>query len=291
MNGVLLVLTVESGLHAGAGESIGTIDMPIQRNVATRYPQVHGQSLKGAARRLYRDHARNKPSLANGSEFAEEDVFGSIENGTGWLSVGDAVLAAFPVPSTKNCFAWVTSPLALEEVRRRVILCGLPPTALPPSPLTDEDAFVGTGGWVGQVDLGDFRVKTTLDENVKDWATWLSNCLPTQLSHCKTKMATDLVVVSDALLADLTIEFTEVSARIQLETEQKTVANGPFYCEYLPSNTVLVSRLGVASPSKERQDALKGVYDDKCWQIGGDESIGKGLVWSTIMDGSERTDG
>ena len=46
----LLLLTTETPLHAGAGQSVAGIDLPIQREVHTDWPCVYGSAVKGALR-------------------------------------------------------------------------------------------------------------------------------------------------------------------------------------------------------------------------------------------------
>ena len=56
MTKLLAFFYTESPLHAGASDSLGVIDLPIQREAHTGYPVVWGQSLKGALRQAARHH-------------------------------------------------------------------------------------------------------------------------------------------------------------------------------------------------------------------------------------------
>src|SRR5690606_18302582 len=44
----LLLLCTETPLHAGTGQSVAGIDLPIQREVHTQWPCVYGSAVKGA---------------------------------------------------------------------------------------------------------------------------------------------------------------------------------------------------------------------------------------------------
>jgi CRISPR-associated protein Cmr4 len=46
----LLGLFTETSLHAGAGQALGVIDLPIQREAHTAWPCVFGSAVKGALR-------------------------------------------------------------------------------------------------------------------------------------------------------------------------------------------------------------------------------------------------
>ena len=117
MKDLLAFFYTESPLHAGASDSEGIIDLPIQREAHTRYPTVYGQSLKGALRQAAKEH----------EEWSDRDVtavFGSpVGQGgpttPGLLSVGDAQLVALPVPTLRKNFAWVTSVMALGRLARK----------------------------------------------------------------------------------------------------------------------------------------------------------------------------
>jgi CRISPR-associated protein Cmr4 len=295
MTQYLMWITTESGVHAGADESIGTIDEPIQRRVTTGAPVIHGQSLKGAERRVYRAAlASSAPGLALPPT---ETVFGddpptSASSGPpspGSLSVGEAVTVGFPVPAFRRRFRWVTCPSAIAEVMRYMDMAGIDTAAAKLSrfgPLDEEKAGVCSGGgWPtgGRVDLGDFTlsVDPALTSAVAAWAAFLAARLPTSHQYFSTRLADDLVVVADEVFVDLTVEFTELSARVQLRTDVKEVAQGPFYSEYLPPATLLVTWHRARSAADVA--SLARVFDGALWNIGADESIGKGLVWSTIQ--------
>lgn len=104
----------------------------------------------------------------------------------------------------------------------------------------------------------------------------------TIFDHTRRKLATDLLVLPDATFGTLasTGTGTDVVARVQL-TEEKTVAQGPFYVEQLPPETVLTALLTGEADHLER---LKGLLDGKVLQLGGDETVGKGLLWCRLHD-------
>jgi CRISPR-associated protein Cmr4 len=129
MTEYLLYLYAESPVHTGAADSADVLDLPVQREAATGYPVIWGQSLKGALRQ------------AAGDADWVETVFGSAiqspdENGgttEGGLAVGDAQLVAMPVPTLRSTFAWMTTEIALGRLARKLRRLGVRVASVPGS--------------------------------------------------------------------------------------------------------------------------------------------------------------
>ena len=106
------------------------------------------------------------------------------------------------------------------------------------------------------------------------------------------KLRTDLLLAGSDIMPTLLRECTEQAVRVQLG-DTKTVENGPFYSEYLPAETVLAASLtlrcpaarGAAPEDHERNaEALRVLLHGKLLQVGGDETLGKGLVWGRLIE-------
>ena len=93
------------------------------------------------------------------------------------------------------------------------------------------------------------------------------------------KLRRDLVLVGKDVMPTLTRECTEQTARVQLG-KAKTVQNGPFYSEYLPAETILAASLTLRAAAHEGR--LRALLHGKLVQLGGDEALGKGLVWARL---------
>ena len=48
-----LFLICETPLHAGSGDDLGIVDLPIQRERHTSFPKIEASSLKGALREAF----------------------------------------------------------------------------------------------------------------------------------------------------------------------------------------------------------------------------------------------
>lgn len=155
--GGLLGLHAQTPVHPGAGTALGVVDLPVQRERHTHWPNAAGSSLKGILRDACRDVISRDPNLdaldrhdddrdeagqvtkrvertGRNRDRADNtlllnELFGPPTAGSsefaGALSVTDARLAAFPVRSLKGVFAWVTCPAVLDRLARDADLAGL----------------------------------------------------------------------------------------------------------------------------------------------------------------------
>lgn len=55
-----LFLICETPLHAGSGDSLGVVDLPIQRERHTSFPKIESSSLKGAIREVFEEKANQE---------------------------------------------------------------------------------------------------------------------------------------------------------------------------------------------------------------------------------------
>jgi CRISPR-associated protein Cmr4 len=313
----LLFLYAETPVHPGADAGLGALDLPIQREVSSGLPIIKGESLKGALR----DHLK-PPVLDEGTwkrMFGSPPPKSGIAGGAlspGELRIHEAQLVAFPAPSLDG-FAWVTGPLARARLGRRAALAGItyevPRDAggLESSPADDDDddtrcvmTDTRTKGSkkprTASVVLGSYAFTAVGDPGLKSWAGSLAKAaLPALDEHAffRDKLAKDLYQVPDTALAAITKECTAVVARVQLGAEDedgrptKTVRHGPFYSEYLPAETLFAALLESVCP--EHLTALSDRLDDQVIQVGGDETIGKGLMWCRVArpDATAQADG
>jgi CRISPR-associated protein Cmr4 len=47
---LIMNMVAQTSIHAGAGQALSVIDLPIQRESHTQFPVIFGSSLKGALR-------------------------------------------------------------------------------------------------------------------------------------------------------------------------------------------------------------------------------------------------
>jgi CRISPR-associated protein Cmr4 len=160
-----LFLLCETALHAGSGDDVGIVDLPIQREKHTQFPKIESSSLKGALREAFEQNANSKAQKFN--DWKDDDVIvhrlfgfdeGSIDNEmkdknketakqrlincfkytpngknekkeghdrSGCIAFTDARLLLFPVKSMKGVFVWVTCPQVLNKFAADLAINGV----------------------------------------------------------------------------------------------------------------------------------------------------------------------
>lgn len=303
--GALLGLHALTSLHPGSGTALGVVDLPVQRERHTLWPTIPGSSLKG----VLRDACRERLQARNGGgrEQANLDVdlvtaFGpptaEADKHAGALSITDARLLAFPVRSLKGIFAWVSCPAALERLQRDMALAGQP-FDLEPVDVSSNAALV-TSECPGKVEdrtliLEEFEFNVIegrqADPVAKSIAARLLPETP-EYQATVTRFGRQFVILSDDDFTHFVRHATEISARIGLDYETKTVRDGAlFYQEFLPPETLFYAVV-LANPSRRQGNGrdASGVLGflrehlPTILQVGGDETTGKGYcgtrLWS-----------
>ncbi|WPB79410.1 type III-B CRISPR module RAMP protein Cmr4 [Archangium violaceum] len=286
-----------SPLHAGTGQSVGLIDLPIARLRATNIPFVPGSSLKG----VLREARKSLPSAewealfgplrevpgAEGDETREGDHAGA-------LIVGDARLVALPVRSFLGTFAWVSSPLLLELARRDLAgLDGLPGRM---------KRLPGTGARVGadsitvsprhrRLLLEDLDLDTQVEPAVDAWARFLARTWPEEEDGLRERF----VVVDDETMSFLLETATQVETRVRIDPGTGTVVQGALWQEEsLPAETLMVGVLAAGrslrrgtelSATEVLERALKGTA---LLQLGGKATVGRGRCRLAAWPGASR---
>ena len=279
----LLLLTSETPLHAGAGQSVDGIDLPIQREVHTHWPCVFGSAVKGALRA----HAEQR--MASTST-AIADLFGPDHGGAqerdtshaGALLVGDATLLALPVRSLQSSFKWVTCPQAITRFARTAERLGLALT-LPAISQPAPDKALGQGD--AKLFLEEFRFEQSPDACIGALAKALAPLSGGALDEAT--LVQRLVVVHDDIFSFLARNATSVQPHIAIKSDTKTVKDGALWFEEtLPPETLLYVPL-TATASRRKGSALTAAQvleqfeqllpAGKNWlQLGGNETTGMG---------------
>jgi CRISPR-associated protein Cmr4 len=290
MTEFLLYLYAESPVHTGAAGSLDVLDLPVQREAATTYPVIWGQSLKGALRQAAGGPGwpKERRLAVFGSDIDQREPDGRTTEGM--LAVGDAQFVAMPVPTLRRTFAWLTSQVALGRLARKYRRIGQPSLAVPE--VAPDRGAAADEAWTKADDevlgpcvvpLGEHK-----DDQLAAWASRIAtDALPPgddAFEPFAAKLRADLVMAGSDLMPTLLRECTEQAARVQLDKD-KQVKHGPFYSEYLPAETILAASLllrGDADTPEVRAE-LRALLDGQLLQVGGDETLGKGLVWARLL--------
>ncbi len=272
-----------SPLHAGTGQGVDIIDLPIAREKSTGIPFLPGSSLKGTLRDLCGDKRKTQvfgPEKENASDHAGAIIF------------SDQRLLLLPVRSLAGTFAWVTSPYLLHRFKRDSISTTANQWPNIPSPNDQKQCFVTVDEsritMDGNVYLEDLDLTAAPHADAASWADKLAATLFTQDETWQSSFKARFCVAHDDLLGFLLDTATEIAARIRLQSDAKTVEQGGlWYEEALPTETILTG-LALSAPNGKT-----GMNDDDIFavisaiiekekqpqplQLGGKATVGRGL--------------
>ncbi len=276
-----------SPLHAGVGQGAGVIDLPVAREKATGLPFLPGSSLKGTLR-----------SQCEGDDC--DSIFGTKlsdtdSNHASSVQFSDQRLLLLPVRSLAGTFAWVTSPYVLRRLLRDIADTRSDgPTSIPE--VGQEDCSVCDSGGDGKerseivitssnkVYLEDLDLNALPGSAVTVWARWIGQQVFKNKPDWQRIFAGRLCIVHDDVFSFLLDTATEITARIKLQEESKTVQGGGlWYEEALPTETILTGLVMIAPPpmAKKIDDARisskLAELTGKTVQFGGKATVGHGL--------------
>ncbi|MFZ5588004.1 MAG: type III-B CRISPR module RAMP protein Cmr4 [Thermodesulfobacteriota bacterium] len=294
----LLFIHALTGLHPGSGTALGVVDLPVQRERHTQWPTIPGSSIKGVLREACRRQATGQGG--NGANDGKLTVVFGPETGdapdhAGALALTDARILAFPVRSMRGVFAWVTCPAVLSRLQRDLRLAKLPDGLSSPEVANGEAACVPGSPLLldtNKMVLEEFDFRCKAGDDVKRLAEWLAKASPEGNERLKQHLA----VLHDDDFTHFVRHATEVTARVGLNYETKTVKTGAlFYEEFLPAETIFYSLVLAEDSRSDKKADMKaadvlGYLRKKLplfLQIGAGETIGKGLCAVRLWNGKE----
>ena len=286
-----------SPLHAGIGQGAGVIDMPIAREKATGIPFLPGSSTKGALRtRCWQNEKLEQYKVIFGGDPDALDGQASSVQFT------DQRLLFLPVRSIAGTFAWVTSPYVLHRFMRDLIEIQGKKAALPipHSDHSEECVVTSNSGLrltqkkmqktVNMVYLEDFdlqaiEVNATATTQLDAWANKLNQLIfpEGEEGAWQTMFTERLCLVHDDLFHFMCQHATEITTRIRLQDDSKTVTSGGlWYEEALPTETIL-SGIAMITPtrasnlSEQKIEFALQEITKRTIQFGGKATVGRGL--------------
>jgi CRISPR-associated protein Cmr4 len=251
-------------LHAGAGDSAGAIDLPVQRERHTEYPVVHSSGIKGSLRDFF--ERNGKPNIV--------EIFGKErdEQGSGKVIFTDAKILLFPVRSSEGVFKWVTCPFVITRLLKDLEMLGITnktPVTLTVSEYEGKTFNIGTNPII----LEDFKIELSNDTTRKNLFIKLVN------GHFDENILEKrLIIVSDNVFKTLVTTATQIIARNELINETKK-SNNLWYEEVVPADAMFYT---IMLPAYKEDTSIDGLHNGgiagEILQIGGNETIGYGIV-------------
>lgn len=269
----IMSIFTRTPLHVGCGSSVGAVDQPVVRERHTCYPVIPGSTIKGVLADLWLDWSDPKNPKRNTEGV---DLLGaeSGDASAGSLMIGEGKLLAFPVRSAKGCFAWITSPLALERYARDI---GEHPESLPCLGTTEVLASAA-------ISLGDTVV-------LEEYPLALKGAVPKEVVEMLEKLCDEtlwkgelrgrLAIVNDELFQYFAENACEIANHNRIDDAKGVVAgNALFSQENVPSETMFYSVFRSRNVDDFAKLEVKLANEEGLLQIGADRTTGLG--WCTV---------
>jgi len=286
-----------SPVHMGAGQAVGVIDNPIQRERHTGHPCFAGSGIKGAVRHGF--------TTMGGDAQLIDRLFGPDAGANdlhaGAVSFGDAQLVALPVRSLKGGYVYATCPQALARAQRLLGLLSIA-ASWPVLTVDEGTCLIANPALLSgdKLHLEAFEYAARISEKLPVVSGYLAaKALPADAAYVffRDKLKTDLVVLSDTDFAYFAQNAMLVEPHVRIDPDTgAAMGTGLFYTENLPPEALLVAALlasqtrtgkgkGVESIAEVVLAQIKAVINGKLLQIGGDATTGRGLVVATVLEG------
>ncbi|ODS41415.1 MAG: type III-B CRISPR module RAMP protein Cmr4 [Candidatus Altiarchaeales archaeon WOR_SM1_79] len=272
--GCLFTFYTLTPLHAGAGESAGSVDLPIQREKHTEYPVVYSSGIKGGLRYFFKNNLRENNALV-------ELIFGKEgdESGSGKVIFTDAKILLFPVRSSEGVFKWVTCPFIIERIKNDLKFIGVE-NNINKITISGHDEGISSKSNGKTIVLEDFplTIKSSPPPDVYNLIKNLTS------QHFDEETLNDrLIIVSDDVFKILVTNATQIIARNELDKDK--ISKNLWYEETVPPDSlfylITIPVPGNDKPVNENDKPINKFKDNignKMLQIGGNETIGYGLV-------------
>lgn len=284
----VLFLKVITPLHAGSGTDLRTIDLPIQREVHTGFPKIEASTLKGCMRRSFIKNGPNA-ELVN-TIFGSE---GESELSASAIAITDARLLFFPVRSAKGVYALITCPMVLERFQKEMALVGIcfktNIASKNTTVLVSESSVLKLNVDKNTILLDEYRYDASVSTSFENFCKRLQDFI-----GAVDSISERAVLLPDDDFKNFVIHATSIVTRNKVGIDGVAENQALFTEEYLPEESILYSLI-MMDDSKLKLNSLKSnelmetfLKDlPEFFQIGADETLGKGFVESCLKGGDK----
>lgn len=291
-------------VHIGTGAQIGYVDLPIAREKATNWPVVPGSGLKG----VVADHFGASDTKKRGEDALLATAFGKADDkeseaaNSGALVFTDGRLVCLPVRSVLGTFAWATTELALKRLSRDLQDAGQTAPGSVPKGLNDGEVLIPdapkskltSSDKDKQVYLADLDFSAKEDAAATAWAKQLAEWIFPGDGEWQAVFKERFVVLHGDTFNYFAETATEVSTRVRIDAETKTVATGQLWTEEsLPAEAVMAGliwcdRLFTKKVEKTAEQLLEHFCGKAVnLQVGGKATVGRGRVKVSFSGGAK----
>lgn len=270
-NGFVFLVYTYSPLHAGIGQTMGMVDLPIEREKHTGYPCVYATGLKGSLRAYWKKNNFGQLDTIFGKDDASAGAGGAVFT--------DLKILLFPVRASEGTFKWVTCPRVLKRFYNDYkIALGSEPPQIKLQKLDGLESVPHQLDPQQHLLLEDFIFQKTGNSNQNNDKKFLINNMDVPLK--------DVFLVDDEYFDHFVQYATQVIARNKLKNNK--TSDNLWYEEALPADTILYSFVKPSIVGNEDQlNQFDTNLDNKILQIGGGETVGYGIVKLYILNKKE----
>mgnify|MGYP001773254889 CR=1 FL=1 len=305
-------------IHMGAGQSVSYVDNVVQREKHTGFPTLWASGIKGVLRALC---MRINNEIIKKEKV--EEIFGpenDAEERASIISITDAKILFYPVRSVKGIFAYITCPFVIKKFFNELKILGIlqkyqlfQNSKLEKLELKDDEVIVDKQSDIkienNTVGLEEFSFNVKNDNNInwdncKDFKEFInSNGL--DFDFIKRHLA----IVSDDVFSDFVKYSVEIRTRIRINQETGTVENKALFTEELiPAESIFYSfifankrdqqngKQNKQQNEQQNERVLQKIEEvlnnvNGILQLGGDETLGKGIVKAILINGEVQKNG
>ncbi|MEM5875653.1 MAG: type III-B CRISPR module RAMP protein Cmr4 [Candidatus Aenigmatarchaeota archaeon] len=306
-------------IHMGAGQSVSYVDNVVQREKHTGFPTLWASGIKGVLRALC---MRINNEIIKKEKV--EEIFGpenDAEERASIISITDAKILFYPVRSVKGIFAYITCPFVIKKFFNELKILGIiqdnskceliQEQLIKDSKLGDDKVIVDKQSDIkienNTVGLEEFSLSVEKEinlDNCEDFKKFInSNGL--DFNFIKRHLA----IVSDDVFSDFVKYSVEIRTRIRINQETGTVADKALFTEELiPAESIFYSFIFANKRNQQNGKQNKQQNEQQnervlqkiekvlkevngILQLGGDETLGKGIVKAILINGEVQKNG
>lgn len=303
-------------IHMGAGQSVSYVDNVVQREKHTGFPTLWASGIKGVLRALC---MRINNEIIKKEKV--EEIFGpenDAEERASIISITDAKILFYPVRSVKGIFAYITCPFVIKKFFNELKILGIlqkyqlfQNSKLEKLELKDDEVIVDKQSDIkienDAVGLEEFSFKVENKNNLNDFDSFeiIFNSNGLDFDFIKRHLA----IVSDDVFSDFVKYSVEIRTRIRIDQKTGTVADKALFTEELiPAESIFYSfifankrdqqngKQNKQQNEQQNERVLQKIEEvlnnvNGILQLGGDETLGKGIVKAILINGEVQKNG